>query len=216
MTVFEIDERYIYEKDGQPIEFGLVNGAMGTALNVQFGHSMNGHDYCKKTYCLWPLDRKLFNIDYFGQCYKEKYGTFENYLNSDDYRVVYKQGDDNGMCQIYYLLDNFSSYYGIFSKRDYLVVLSVGSSYTSVEDGKTFYYNDRLSFGFGVVVNILTNSVTLIALGEDDGNYWAEEEVPYHKLCNRDRNAVLSMVNDIDDSKFWNKDGLIRKLFYGN
>ena len=58
------------------------------------------------------------------------------------------------------------------------------------------------------------NDIVLVALGEDDGNYWGDYELPYERLSRYDRNEVIRIVNDIDESHFWNKDELIKKLWY--
>lgn len=196
----------------EDVSMGLVDCALWEAYGHHCGHSPEGRSYCKKSLCSWPLDKRLFYMDCFGKYYKAKYGTFENYKNSSDYLVSYIPDDDIGMCQLYSLLDNFGSYYDIFSYRNYLIILSVGSSYTN----KDWHYSlEKLSEGFAVVINVALNLINLVALGEDDGNYWAEKLVPYENLCIYDRGVVCSMVNDIDSSKFWNKDKLIEKLIYG-
>lgn len=197
------------------IEAALVNCALCEAYAIHCGLSEEGMTYCKKSRCEWPLDKRLFESDLFGEYYKKKYGEFENYLNSDDYTVKYTENDDFGMCQYYSLLDNFNSYYGIFSYADYIVVLSVGSSYTGLNSlGKC--NPNKLTEGFAVVVNVAISTIDLYSLGEDDGNYWAEIRVPYKNLCSRDRGIVCSLVNEIDESRFWDKNKVMEKLFYGN
>ena len=196
------------------MEAALVNYALWEAYAIHCGHSEGGRGYCKKSRCEWPLDRRLFNWDLFGSYYKKKYGRFENYLNSDDYVVKYIEDDDYEMCQLYSLLDNFHNYCGIFSRNNNFVILSVGSSYTGLSSLEN-YNLDKLTEGFAVVINAALNTVDLFSLGEDDGNYWAESRVSYDNLCAQDRGIVCSLVNDIDSSRFWNKDRLIEKLFYG-
>lgn len=222
MTVYELTEinrlnyhDYIHlcTKENS-IEAALVNCALGKAYTINCGHSKYGMVYCKKSRCEWPLNRNLFESNLFGTYYKKKYREFENYLNSDDYIVKYIEDDDFGMCPYYSLLDNFNSYYGIFSYCNYIVILSVGSSYTGL-DSLEHYNLDKLTEGFAVVINAAINTVELFSLGEDDGNYWAESRVPYKNLCNRDRGIICSLVNEIDESRFWNKNIIIEKLFYG-
>lgn len=219
MTVFELNgiNRLNYKKwihnwsESESFDLALANAALCKAYDIHCGHSEEGARYCKKTQCSWPLDSRLFNCKYSGKYYKAKYGTFENYKNSEDYVVSYEQDDDCGMCQLYSLLDNFRSYYGIFRYADYLIVLSVGSSLTS----KSYNYDlEKLSEGFAVVINVALNVFSLFALGEDDGNYWVEKEIPYNNLSIYDRGVVCSMINDIDESRFFNKARLIEKILY--
>lgn len=135
------------------------------------------------------------------------------YIDKDG-NVTIEKGDSFGMNDLYSLLDNFNSYYGAVNDGDYITILSVGSSLTNrpIKDG--WYNQDTMSVGFGVVINKLTNDIILVALGEDDGNYWGSHEVPYENLSKYDRNEVIRIVNDVDESNFWNKQELIEKLWY--
>lgn len=128
--------------------------------------------------------------------------------------ITVEQGDSFGMCDLYSLLDNFHLYYGAVNDGDYLTVLSVGSSLTHKPMKDGWFNEETMSEGFGVVINKMTNDIVLVTLGEDDGNYWGDHELPYERLSRYDRNEVIRIVNDIDESHFWNKDELIKKLWY--
>ena len=43
-------------------------------------------------------------------------------------------------------------------------------------------------------------AAVLVTLGEDDGNYWGSHEIPYENLSKYDRNEVIRIVNDVDES----------------
>lgn len=128
--------------------------------------------------------------------------------------ITVEQGDSFGMGNLYSLLDNFHLYYGAVNDGDYLTILSVGSSLTHKPKKDGWFNEETMSEGFGVVINKLTNDIVLVTLGEDDGNYWGDHELPYERLSRYDRNEVIRIVNDIDESHFWNKQELIEKLWY--
>ena len=139
----------------------------------------------------------------------------KTWMNIDKYgNVTIEKGDSFGMCDLYSLLDNFNSYYGAVNDGDYLTILSVGSSLTHRPNKNGWYNQNTMSEGFGVVINKLTNDIVLVTLGEDDGNYWGSHEIPYENLSKYDRNEVIRIVNDVDESHFWNKQELIEKLWY--
>lgn len=146
----------------------------------------------------------------------ENYGySPKKWMNIDkDGNVTIEKGDSFGMCHLYSLLDNFNSYYGAINDGDYLTILSVGSSLTHIPNKNGWYNQNTMSEGFGVVINKLTNDIVLVTLGEDDGNYWGSHEIPYENLSKYDRNEVIRIVNDVDESHFWNKQELIEKLWY--
>ena len=139
----------------------------------------------------------------------------KTWMNIDkDGNVIIEKGDSFGMCHLYSLLDNFNSYYGAVNDGDYLTILSVGSSLTYRPNKDGWYNENTMSEGFGIVINKLTNDIVLVTLGEDDGNYWGSHEIPYENLSKYDRNEVIRIVNDVDESHFWNKQELIEKLWY--
>lgn len=192
------------------LEMALSEAALREAYRIHCGGSLREYckydygptRYCKKTWCWWPLTEEQFSNKYWRESLKGQYADYNEYKNSDEFRVVYEVGDDDGMCHLYSLLDNFNNYIGAFKWEEYLVILSVGSSYTGYPED---YNLSRLSEGFSVAINTSTNSITLIALGEDDGNYWAEEVIPYSNLSIYDKGIISSIVNDIDESRLENK-----------
>lgn len=218
MTIYDIrnfdynhTEDYIHScAEEQTLEIALTEASLWEAYRIHCGKSIE--PYCKKSRCIWPLDKKCFYDKLFGDYYKKKYGTFENYKNSNEYVVKYEIDDDCGMCQLYSLLDNFHNYIGAFKWQEYLVILSVGSSYTHYYTPSNYYNIDMLSEGFSVVINTTTNDITLIALDEDDGNYWGEKTLPYSRLSIYDRGIVSSIVNDIEETKLNDKNKLIELL----
>ena len=144
----------------------------------------------------------------------DKYGNYSS--------KKYKRLDKNGNIEIMdispqgyeNLLDNFNSYYGAVEDDETLTILSVGSSLTHRPRNDGGFNKETMSEGFGVVINKMTNDIVLVTLGEDDGNYWGDHELPYERLSRYDRNEVIRIVNDIDESHFWNKDKLIKKLWH--
>ena len=152
---------------------------------------------------------------HLGHNYKNYGYSPKTWMDIDkDGNVTIEKGDSFGMCHLYSLLDNFNSYYGAVNDGDYLTILSVGSSLTHKPKTYGWFNYETMSEGFGVVINKLTNDIVLVTLGEDDGNYWGDHEIPYGFLSKYDRNEVIRIVNDISESHFWNKQELIKKLWY--
>lgn len=209
MTVYELKN---FDKNNYFTKKDLVDCALWTAFDIVIGKTYySDKPYCRKTICKWPIKKEEFYKYSFAKSLRKKYISYENYKNSKDYVVKYEEDDDSGMGALYYLLDNFNSYYGIFKYTHYLIILSVGVSYTNTGDG---YDINKLPDGFAVIIDIITNNISLIPLGEDDGNYWAESEIPYNNLCIYDRGMICSIVNNICLSDFSNKNELIYKLIY--
>ena len=195
MTIYQIETPFEYKKqkeftcssvDKRSESCVRVCMCINECLKHHLGHDSNNYGYSSP---------KWKDIDKEGN-------------------VITQQGDSFGMCPSYSLLDNFHSYYGAVNDGDYLTILSVGSSLTHnpIKDG--WFNKETMSEGFGVVINKLTNDIVLVTLGEDDGNYWGDHEIPYKNLSKYDRNEVISIVNGIDESHFWNKEELIKKLWY--
>lgn len=112
------------------------------------------------------------------------------------------------------MLDNFNSYYGVVEDDNTLTIISLGSSLTHNPIKHGFYNQETMSEGFGIVIDKLTNKFVLVTLGEDDGNYWASHEISYKNLSKYDRNEVIRIVNDVNENHFFNKQDLIKKLWY--
>lgn len=215
MTIYNLDNFNAAEIDkwteSLSIQMALVEASLWKAYQIHCGKEEDGYLYCKKSRCNWPLTQEQFANKYFRAELEGKYSSYKEYKNSDEFAVVYEPDNDDGMCQLYSLLDNFHNYIGAFKWKEYLVVLSVGSSYTNI----TFTYNLKyLSEGFAVVINTNTEEIALIALNEDDGNYWGECETSYSNLSIFDRGVVSSIVNDIAKKNLSNKDKLIEKILY--
>lgn len=220
MTIYEI-ENFDYNNISEDLptcsgkeslEIALTDAALWEAYNIQCGHTQEGTSYCKKKYCIWPLTEELFSKKHWKCMVKGEYAHYEEYENSDEFVVFYETDDDDGMCQLYSLLDNFHNYIGACKWQEYIVVLSVGSSYTHHYTPSNYYNIDTLSEGFSVVINTNTNDITLIALDEDDGNYWGEKTLPYSKLSIYDRGIVSSIVNNIEETKLTDKNKLIELI----
>ena len=147
-------------------------------------------------------------------------GKFYEYRNYS--RKKYMDIDKNGnitfddFCPegLWGMLDNFDLYYGAVEDDNTLTIISLGSSLTYNPKKDGWHNQKTMSEGFGIVINKLTNDIVLVTLGEDDGNYWASHEIPYENLSKYDSNEVISIVNDVDESHFWNKQELIKKLWY--
>ena len=157
---------------------------------------------------------RICAYNFMGGYKKDEYDSY--CLKS--YRSIEKDGTVKIMnyCAQGYenLLDNFRMYYGAVEDDDTLTIISLGSSLTHRPNKDGWYNQNTMSEGFGVVINKLTNDIVLVTLGEDDGNYWGSHEIPYENLSVYDRNEVIRIVNDVDESHFWNKQELIEKLWY--
>ena len=195
MTIYQTETPFNYEKYKEYVCSSVckrsencvrVSMCLYECLKHHLGHNEKNYGYSPKTW---------MNIDKDGN-------------------VIIEKGDSFGMCHLYSLLDNFNSYYGAVNDGDYLTILSVGSSLTHKPNKDGWYNENTMSVGFGVVINKLTNDIVLVTLGEDDGNYWGSHEIPYENLSKYDRNEVIRIINDVDESHFWNKQELIEKLWY--
>lgn len=67
--------------------------------------------------------------------------------------------------------------------------------------------------GFGCIINKLTNEMHCVALGEDDGNYWGDHDIDLLAIRNFEWGIVTTIVNEMNESLFWNKEQLIEKIF---
>lgn len=218
MTIYEIKyfdgnnlDDYIHIcAEKHSLEIALTEAALWKAYNIHCGKSETR--YCKKTISWWPLTKEMFSKKYWRKYLKKNYINYEEYQRSEEYVVIYEEDNDDGMCSLYSLLDNFHSYIGAFKWKEYIIILSVGSSYTHNYKSDGYYNLDTLSEGFSVIINTKTNGITLIALGEDDGNYWGEKTVPYSNLSIYDKGVISSIINDIDETNLKNKEKLIEKI----
>lgn len=193
MTVYEYPKPFIFEMESPDYHCCCVDMKSEEVVRV---------DVCLKI-CYWNF-MGGGKWDKYGNYCRKQYMHFNKEDNSDEMADFCPQGYEN-------LLDNFNLYYGVVEDENTVTVLCIGSclGYTSYQ-----YSLENLSEGFGVVVNKFTNDITLVALGEDDGNYWGCKEIPYENLTKYDRNEVIRIVNDIPSNHFYNKNELIQKLWY--
>ena len=67
--------------------------------------------------------------------------------------------------------------------------------------------------GFGCVINKLTNDIHCIELGEDDGNYWGDHDIPLEEMEDWEWMYVTQVINEMKEEQFTNKEKLIEKIF---
>ena len=195
MTIYHYLEPFIFEEQNSNYFCSCVDMKSEYVVRV---------DVCIGL-CYW----------YFMGC--GKYDEYSNF-SLKKYKSINKNGDIiiEDFCPQGYenMLDNFNSYYGAVEDDNTLTIISLGSSLTHNPIKHGWYNQETLSEGFGVVIDKLTNNIVLVTLGEDDGNYWASHEIPYKNLSKYDRNEVIRIVNDVNENHFFNKQDLIKKLWY--
>lgn len=201
MTVLEFNPRFNNDNNWS---CGSVdhNNCWCLAISDCIDHYMNRfYDIpCYIKECIWPLSKYQFECEWNAP-YRKGFKTFEEYMASDP-EVEYEEYED---CQFYALVDTDDTLTFAFQDDTYVFVVHID---------EWFPYTDYdYPFGFGCVINKTNNELHFVALGEDDGNYWADHEIDKNILTNYDLSIVTSIVNEMNEKLFWSKEALIENLF---
>jgi len=154
---------------------------------------------CEVKCCEWPLTEYTFNYQKRSKYYKIDFKTYEEYLASNP-KVNYYTYVDN---QFYSLKNTDGTCDFAYQNNEYVFIIHITSG----------YYNEPHSEGFGCIINKITNEIHYVALGEDDGNYWGDHDIDYNELNEFEIGYVSSVINEMNDNLFINKESLIEKLF---
>ena len=200
MTVFEYDPQWTVKDNGacccvdKESPWCLMLSDCIYEYEGRFSNGTAGVKYCK-----WPLSEYQFKQAWYKK-ERKNCKTYEEYLKLNP-KVEYEFYCDQGF---YNLRGTDGTLNFAFQNDENIFIIHLGFE---------IYYNDC---GFGCVINKINNDVHCVRLGEDDGNWWAENDISIDEMSAYEWSLVTAVVNDLPESIFNNKESLIEKLFtYG-
>ena len=200
MTVFEYDPQWTVKDNGvcccvdKESPWCLMLSDCIYEYEGRFSNGTAGVKYCK-----WPLSEYQFKQAWYKK-ERKNCKTYEEYLKLNP-KVEYEFYCDQGF---YNLRSTDGTLNFAFQNDENIFIIHLGFE---------IYYNDC---GFGCVINKINNDVHCVRLGEDDGNWWAENDISIDEMSAYEWSLVTAVVNDLPESIFNNKESLIEKLFtYG-
>lgn len=156
---------------------------------------------CEVKTCEWPLTEYSFNYCKKSKFCRDKvknFKTYQEYLASDP-KVEYSTYIDN---QFYGLKNTDGTCNFAYQNEDWIFVIRIKS------DG--WRSNTKNQEGFGCVIGKETGELHCVSLGEDDGNYWGDHDIPENELKDYDWGYVTSVINNLS---FPTKSYIIEKIF---
>ena len=140
--------------------------------------------------CIWNYMFRFYDIETKVKwCkWKDKEGVVE-----------YSEFPDN---QFYGLKDTDGTCNFAYQNEDWIFVIRIKS------DG--WKNNTKYEEGFGCVIGKETGELHCVSLGEDDGNYWGDHDIPESDLMDYDWGYVTSVINNLS---FPTKSYIIEKIF---
>ena len=152
----------------------------------------------------WPLTR--YEFEHFPDSFKYLRGTHKTY---SEYLEAQKTP--------YVTLESYpdSGFYGLKNLDHTLTFAYQNKEYVFIVHIEDFYANKLYPEGFGCVISKLSSEIHFVALGEDDGFYWGDHIIEMGTLGRYDLGVVLSIVNNMSESLFWDKDRIIEDLYRG-
>lgn len=200
MTVFEYDPQWTVENNGACCSVDKESPwclMLSDCIYEYEGRFSNGTAGVK--YCKWPLSEYQFKQAWYKKD-RKNCKTYEEYLKLNP-KVEYEFYCDQGF---YNLRSTDGTLNFAFQNDENVFIIHLGFE---------IYYNDC---GFGCVINKINNDVHCVRLGEDDGNWWAENDINIGEMSAYEWSLVTAVINDLPESNFLNKESLIEKLFtYG-
>ena len=200
MTVFDYDPTWTVENNGaccsvdKESPWCLILSDCIYEYEGRFSNGTAGVKYCK-----WPLSEYQFKQAWYKKD-RKNCKTYEEYLKLNP-KVEYEFYCDQGF---YNLRSTDGTLNFAFQNDENVFIIHLGFE---------IYYNDC---GFGCVINKINNDVHCVKLGEDDGNWWAENDINIGEMSAYEWSLVTAVINDLPESNFLNKESLIEKLFtYG-
>ena len=200
MTVFDYDPTWTVENNGACCSVDKESPwclMLSDCIYEYEGRFSNGTAGVK--YCKWPLSEYQFKQAWYKKD-RKNCKTYEEYLKLNP-KVEYEFYCDQGF---YNLRSTDGTLNFAFQNDENVFIIHLGFE---------IYYNDC---GFGCVINKINNDVHCVRLSEDDGNWWAENDINIGEMSAYEWSLVTAVINDLPESKFLNKESLIEKLFtYG-
>lgn len=200
MTVFEYDPQWTVENNGACCSVDKQSPwclMLSDCIYEYEGRFSNGTAGVK--YCKWPLSEYQFKQAWYKK-ERKNCKTYEEYLKLNP-KVEYEFYCDQGF---YNLRSTDGTLNFAFQNDENIFIIHLGFE---------IYYNDC---GFGCVINKYNNDIHCTKLCEDDGNWWAENDISIDEMAAYEWSLVTAVVNDLPESIFNNKESLIEKLFtYG-
>ena len=200
MTVFDYDPTWTVENNGACCSVDKESPwclMLSDCIYEYEGRFSNGTAGVK--YCKWPLSEYQFK-QAWDKKDRKNCKTYEEYLKLNP-KVEYEFYCDQGF---YNLRSTDGTLNFAFQNDENVFIIHLGFE---------IYYNDC---GFGCVINKINNDVHCVRLGEDDGNWWAENDINIGEMSAYEWSLVTAVINDLPESNFLNKESLIEKLFtYG-
>lgn len=200
MTVFDYDPTWTVENNGACCSVDKESPwclMLSDCIYEYEGRFSNGTAGVK--YCKWPLSEYQFKQAWYKKD-RKNCKTYEEYLKLNP-KVEYEFYCDQGF---YNLRSTDGTLNFAFQNDENVFIIHLGFE---------IYYNDC---GFGCVINKINNDVHCVKLGEDDGNWWAENDINIGEMSAYEWSLVTAVINDLPESNFLNKESLIEKLFtYG-
>ena len=206
MTVFEFHPKSIneddclhtYKEEEEESPWCLV-------ISDCLSHYMNRFNdiKCEEKLCEWPLTEYQFKYYKTSKCYKSIVKDFDTYT---DYLAT------NPLVEYY--TDIEGQFYGLVNTDGTLNFAYQNSKCIFIVHITNMgFYDGEWHEGFGCIINKFTNEIHCVRLGEDDGYYWGDHDIPLEDMFDWEWMYVTQVVNDMDNKLFWDKEKLIEKIF---
>ena len=201
MTVFEFYPRFDNKNDWSCASVDKESPWCLAISDCIWHHEGRFYDYDKmERYCYWPLTPYEFKIKGYDY-WKKGYKTYDEYIkNCANPEVKYIEGPE-------------PCYYGLVNTDGTLTFAYQNDAYVFITHITSYYLRHPYGEGFGCVINKMNNEIHCVALGEDDGNYWGDHDIDINLLNEYDLGIITSVINEMKNEKFTNKEELMEKIF---
>jgi len=150
--------------------------------------------------CIWDYMGRFYNI-------KCEIKTCE-WPKDNKSDVVYSTYIDN---QFYGLKDTDGTCNFAYQNSEYIFIIHIDPVCYNKSYGDKRHSSELFWGGFGCVVSKENpGEIHLVALGEDDGNYWGDHDIGYEILDEFDYGKISEVINEMG---FQEKDKIIEKIF---
>lgn len=205
MTVFEFHPRFTNEDDWAGASVDKQSPWCLAISDCLWHYMFRFYDIkCEVKTCEWPLTKYTFDYYKTSKCHYEEldnFNTYEEYLASNPI-VKYDTYIDN---QFYGLKNTDGTCDFAYQDNEHIFIIHINRG--------GYNTNCKHDEGFGCVINKYNNEIHCVELGEDDGNYWGDHDIPMEEMADWEWMYVTQIVNDMNNNLFWNKEKLIEKIF---